>query len=80
MITTLSDRKNILKEMTYGNLNKTYKIQVKSYRSIFRVYQKQDNFSIEFEPKGEIMLQTSFGHNSTNTCTNSMILNTSESP
>jgi len=65
---TLSDEKDTLKEMTHGNLKKTYKIQAKSCRSIFRVYQKQDNFSIEFEPRGKVMSQTSFGHNSTDTC------------
>ena len=41
--------KDILKEMTHGNLKKIYKMQVKSCRNIFRVYQKQDNFSTEFE-------------------------------
>jgi len=48
---TLSDRKDILKETTHGNLKKIYKMQAKSYRNIFRVYQKQDNFSIELEPR-----------------------------
>jgi len=49
---TLSDGKDTLKETTHGNLKKTYKMQAKSYRSIFRVYQKQDNFSMELEPRG----------------------------
>jgi len=49
---TLSDGKNTLKEMTHGNLKKTYKMQAKSCRSIFRVYQKQDNFLTELKPRG----------------------------
>jgi len=48
---TLLDRKDILKETTHGNLKKIYKMQAKSCRNIFRVYQKQDNFSIELEPR-----------------------------
>jgi len=77
---TLSDGKDILKEMTHGNLKRIYKIQAKSCRNIFRVYQKQDNFSMELKPKEEVMSQTSFGHISTNS---SMILTVSmamESP
>jgi len=50
-ISTLSDGKDILKETTHGNLKKIYKIQVKSCRNIFRVYQKQDNFSTELKPR-----------------------------
>ena len=46
------DGKGTLKEMTHGNLRKIYKMQVKSYRNIFRVLQKQDNFSTELEPRG----------------------------
>jgi len=37
---TLSDGKDILKEMTHGNLRIIYKVQAKSCRNIFRVYQK----------------------------------------
>jgi len=48
---TLLDRKDILKETTHENLKKIYKMQAKSYRNIFRVYQKQDNFSIELKPR-----------------------------
>jgi len=47
----LLDRKDILKETTYGNLKKIYKMQAKSYRNIFRVYQKQDNFLMKLEPR-----------------------------
>jgi len=57
---SLLDRKDIVKEMTHGNLRKIYIMQAKSYRNIFRVYQKQDNFSMELEPRGGIMSQTSF--------------------
>jgi len=57
----LLDGKNTIKETTYGNLRKIYIIQAKSCRNIFRVYQKQDNFSMELEPRGEVMSQTSFG-------------------
>jgi len=57
---SLSDRKNTVKEMTYGNLRKIYIMQVKSCRNIFRVYQKQDNFSIELKPRERVMSQTSF--------------------
>jgi len=57
----LLDGKDTVKEMTNGNLRKIYIIQAKSCRNIFRVYQKQNNFSIELEPRGEVMSQTSFG-------------------
>jgi len=57
---SLLDRKNTVKEMTYGNLRKIYIMQAKSCRNIFRVYQKRDNFSIELEPRGKVMSQTSF--------------------
>jgi len=57
---SLLDEKNTVKEMTHGNLRKIYIIQAKSCRNIFRVYQKQDNFSMELEPRKEIMSQTSF--------------------
>jgi len=57
---SLLDRKNTVKETTHGNLRKIYIMQVKSCRNIFRVYQKQDNFSIELEPRGEVMSQTLF--------------------
>jgi len=52
---TLSNGKDILKEMTHGNLKKIYKMQAKSCRNIFRVYQKQDNFSMELEPRDKVM-------------------------
>jgi len=77
---TLSDEKDTLKEMTYGNLKKIYKMQVKSYRNIFRVYQKQDNFSIELEPREEVMSQTSFSHISINSLTILTVSTTTESP
>jgi len=57
---SLLDRKNTVKEMTYGNLRKIYIMQAKSCRNIFRVYQKRDNFSIELKPRGKVMSQTSF--------------------
>jgi len=59
----LLDGKDTVKEMTYGNLRKIYIMQVKSCRNIFRVYQKQDNFSMELEPREGVILlsQTSFG-------------------
>jgi len=66
---TLSDGKDILKETTHGNLKKIYKMQAKSCRNIFRVYQKQDNFSMELEPREGVMSQTSFGHISINSST-----------
>jgi len=77
---TLLDEKGTLKEMTYGNLKKIYKIQAKSCRNIFRVYQKQDNFSTELEPRKGIILQTSFGHISISSLTIPMVLMASESP
>jgi len=52
---SLLDGKDTIKEMTYGNLRRIYIMQVKSCRNIFRVYQKQDNFSIELKPRGRIM-------------------------
>jgi len=63
---TLLDRKDILKEMTHGNLRIIYKMQAKSCRNIFRVYQNQDNFSTELEPREEVMSQTSFSYISIN--------------
>jgi len=68
-INTLSDGKDTLKETTHGNLKRIYKMQAKSCRNIFRVYQKQDNFSIELEPREKVMSQTSFSHTSTNSST-----------
>ena len=65
-INTLSDGKDTLKEMTHGNLKKTYKMQAKSYRNIFRVYQKQDNFSMKLELREDVISQTSFDHISIN--------------
>ena len=47
--------KGTLKEMIHGNLRKIYKMQVKSCRNIFRVLQKQDNFSMELKPRGGVM-------------------------
>jgi len=70
----LSDKNDILKEMTHGNLKKIYKIQVKSCRNIFRVYQKQDNFSMELELRERVMSQTSFNHISINSLTILMVL------
>jgi len=63
---TLSDEKDILKEMTHGNLRIIYKMQAKSCRNIFRVYYSQDNFSTELELREKVMLQTSFSHISIN--------------
>jgi len=57
---SLLDGKDTVKEMTHGNLRKIYIMQAKSCRNIFRVYQKQDNFSTELEPREKIMSQTSF--------------------
>jgi len=51
---TLSDGKDTLKETTHGNLRIIYKMQVKSCRNIFRVYQKQDNFSTELKPRERV--------------------------
>ena len=77
---TLLDGKDILKEMTHGKLKKIYKMQVKSCRNIFRVYQKQDNFSTELELREKVMSQTSFGHISINSSTILMVLKATESP
>jgi len=49
----LLDGKDTLKETTHGNLKKIYKMQEKK---IFRVYQKQDNFSIELKPREKVIL------------------------
>jgi len=59
---------------------KIYKMQAKSCRNIFRVYQKQDNFSTELEPRERVMSQTSFGHISTNSSKILMVLTATESP
>ena len=59
---TLLDEKGALKETIHRNLKKIYKMQAKSYKNIFRVYQKQDNFSMELEPREEVMSQTSFDY------------------
>jgi len=66
--------------MTHGNLNKIYKMQVKSYKNIFRVYQKQDNFSMELELREKVMSQTSFGHISINSSKIPTVLMATESP
>jgi len=58
---SLLDGKDIVKEITHRNLGKIYIMQAKSYRNIFRVYQKQDNFSMELEPREKVISQTSFG-------------------
>jgi len=79
-INTLSDGKDTLKETTHGNLKKIYKMQVKSCRNIFRVYQKQDNFSMELEPRERVMSQTLFGHISTNSLTILTVSTSTESP
>jgi len=71
---TLSDRKDTFKEMTHGNLRIIDKMQTKSCRNIFRVYQKQDNFSMELKPRERVISQTSFGHISTNSLTIPMVL------
>jgi len=63
---TLSNGKDTLKETTHGNLKKIYKMQVKSCKNIFRVYQKQDNFSMELKPRERVISQTLFGHISIN--------------
>jgi len=77
---TLSDKKDILREMTYGNLKKICKMQVKSCKNIFRIYQKQDNFSIELKSKEKVMLQTSFGLISADSSTILMVLIILKSP
>jgi len=51
----LLDGKNTVKEMTHGNLMKIYIMQAKSCKNIFRVYQKQDNFSTELKLRERIM-------------------------
>jgi len=76
---TLSNGKDTLKETTHGNLKRIYKIQAKSCRNIFRVYQKQDNFSTELKLREGVMSQTSFSHISTNSLTISMVLMATES-
>jgi len=76
----LSDKKDTLKETTNGNLKRIYKMQAKSCRNIFRVYQKQDNFSTELELRERVMSQTSFSHISTNSSTILMISMATESP
>jgi len=77
---TLSDRKDILKETTHGNLKRIYKMQAKRCRNIFRVYQKQDNFSTELKPKEEVMSQTSFDYISINSLTILTVSMATESP
>jgi len=77
---TLSDRKDTLKETTHGNLKRIYKMQAKSCRNIFRVYQKQDNFSTKLEPRERVVSQTSFSHISTNSSTILTVLTATESP
>ena len=76
----MSNRKDTLKEITYENLKKIYKMQVKSYKNIFRVYQKQANFSMELEPREEVMSQTSFGHISINSLIIPMVSMVPKSP
>jgi len=66
--------------MAHGNLKKIYKMQAKSCKNIFRVYQKQDNFSTELELRERVMSQTSFGHISTNSSTILMVIMATESP
>jgi len=77
---TLSDGKDTLKETTHGNLRIIYKMQAKSCRNIFRVYQKQDNISMELEPREEVMSQTSFSHISINSSMILMVLIEPKSP
>jgi len=55
-------------------------MQAKSCRNIFRVYQKQDNFSIELELREKVMSQTSFSYISINSLTILMVLMAMESP
>jgi len=57
---SLSDKKDIVKETIHGNLRKIYIMQVESCRNIFRVYQKQDNFSTELKLREGVISQTSF--------------------
>jgi len=75
----LLDEKDTFKETTHRNLKRIYKMQVKSCRNIFRVYQKQDNFSTELEPKEKVMSQTSFSHISTNSSMIPTVLMATES-
>jgi len=77
---TLSDGKDTLKETTHGNLKRIYKMQVKSCKNIFRVYQKQDSFSMELEPREEVMSQTSFDHISINSLMIPTVLMATKSP
>jgi len=77
---TLSDGKDTLKETTHGNLKRIYKMQAKSCRNIFRVYQKQDNFSMELEPREKVMLQTLFSNISINPSMILMVSTAMESP
>jgi len=53
---SLLDEKNTVKEMTHGNLRRIYIMQVKSCRNTFRVYQKRNNFSMELEPRGMLLI------------------------
>jgi len=76
----LLDRKGTLKETTHGNLKKIYKMQAKSCRNIFRVYQKQNNFSMELKPREGVMSQTSFGHISISSSMIPTVLMTPKSP
>ena len=76
----MSDEKDILKETTYGNLRIIYKMQAKSCRNIFRVYQNQDNFSMKLEPREEVMSQTSFSHISISSLKILTVLMATESP
>ena len=76
----MSDGKDTLKEMTHRNLRIIYKMQAKSCRNIFRVYQKQDNISMELEPREEVMSQTSFSHISINSSMILMVLIEPKSP
>jgi len=57
---SLLDKKDIVKETIHGNLRKIYIMQVESCRNIFRVYQKQDNFSTELKLREGVISQTSF--------------------
>jgi len=77
---TLLDGKDTLKETTHGNLRIIYKIQAKSCRNIFRVYHNQDNFSMELEPRGRVMSQTSFGYIFINSLTILTVSMATESP
>jgi len=66
--------------MAHGNLKKIYKMQAKSCKNIFRVYQKQDNFSTELKLRERVMLQTLFGHISTNSSMILIVIMATESP